>query len=66
MWKALLRLPLNMDKYRSSKLTRGQDNTRKGTILEMNARWKQVVILPLAAMILLGLPGCWDAKNIQT
>lgn len=31
----------------------------------MNARWKRVVILPLAAMILLGLPGCWDAKNIQ-
>ncbi|CAH8705533.1 Ger(x)C family spore germination protein [Paenibacillus thiaminolyticus] len=31
----------------------------------MNARWKQVIILPLAAVILVGLPGCWDAKNIQ-
>ncbi|WP_197255986.1 Ger(x)C family spore germination protein [Paenibacillus dendritiformis] len=31
----------------------------------MNARWKLLVIIPLAAMILLGLPGCWDAKNIQ-
>ncbi|WCF08810.1 spore germination protein [Paenibacillus thiaminolyticus] len=30
MWKALLRVPLNMDKYRPSYLTREQDNTRKG------------------------------------
>ena len=30
IWKALLRVPLNIDKYRSYYLTRGQDNSRKG------------------------------------